>query len=465
MTGSRPTQADFHDLIDSFFNHMDDAFENFGLTLYNSERIYNTNDTCIYNGCIYICIENNISGPFNLDRWDYITEVPAIYLLNQWQNDINYNQYDVVRYKGKAYYSKLNNNIGNIPTKTTWWQEVICNKQNMVNWQPGIYFKNQKVIYNNNVYQVNCDAYILSINTATDISTGILLPILQKKYISILNLVCEVNVIDFSNNYIIEIGDIENFKNGEKVVVKSSTNKYSEVSIYNEYQSLKWRIKEALTESSYSNLYSFPNLHNIIVVNKEKMQFTIAGTVSFEFGFIQVKESSDNNGFYIINNLLYQSGTTIITVNESINSNTIDGIILQYTGYNMIYSTNKLNGCIIKVSDDNEIRFRSNKYINYKSKNYELLALNHIENSYELTINASSLSSQEPYGTCLYGYTTQLPHNLNDYYFNYQIYNNERETVTLESLRLKALDLNNAEIDVKDPTKYPNEEHTIILIS
>jgi len=251
MTGSRPTQADFHDLIDSFFNHLDDAFENFGLTIYNPDRTYNTNDTCINNGCIYICNDRNVSGPFNPDKWDFVTEMPAVYTLNPWQSDINYNQYDVVRYKGKAYYSKLNNNSANIPTNTTWWQEVLCNKQNMVNWQPGIYFKNQKVIYNNNVYQVNCDTYTLSINISSDINIGKLLPILQKKYINNLYLVREANVIDLSNNYIIEIGDIENFKNGEKVVVKSSTNKYSEVSIYNEYQSLKWRIKE----DRYKDMY------------------------------------------------------------------------------------------------------------------------------------------------------------------------------------------------------------------
>lgn len=465
LTGSRPTQTDFHDLIDSFFNHLDDAFDNFGLTLYNTARTYNTNDTCIYNGCIYICNDNNVSGPFNPDKWDYVTEVPAIYSLNLWLSDVNYNQFDIVRYKGKAYYSKLPNNIGNIPTNISWWQEVVCTWQNMVNWQPGVYFKNQKVIYNNNVYQVDCQTYTLSINISTDIATNKLVPILQKKHIDNLNLICEVDVIDCSNNYIIEIGNIEDFKNGDKIVIKSSTNKYYEVSIYDEYQSLKWRVKEALTESSYSSLYSFYYDHNIVFVNTEAKQFTIEGTVSFELGFIQVKNSTTNNGFYTINNVFYQSGTTIITVNESINSNTIDGIILQYTSSNIIYSTQKLNGCIIKTIKENEIFFRSNKYINYKTKNYKLLSLNNLDNAYELTINASSLSTQEPYGTCLYGLTTQLRHNLNNYYFTYEIYDDQNETISKEFIRIKALDTNNVEIDIKDPTIYTNSEHTIILIS
>lgn len=464
LTGSRPTQTDFHDLIDSYFNHLDDAFDNFGLTLYNTARTYNTNDTCIYNGCIYICNDNNVSGPFNPDKWDYVTEVTAIYSLNLWLSDVNYNQFDIVRYKGKAYYSKLNNNIGNIPTNISWWQEVVCTEKNMVNWQPGIYFKDQKVIYNDNIYLVNCDTFILSINAINDIQNGRLVSVLRKKHIDNILLINEAVVIDISNNYIIEIGDIEDFKNGEKIVIKSLTNKFYDVSIYGQYQSLKWRIKETLAEPTYSSLYSSPNNHNIVFVNTELKQFTIVGTVIFEFSFIKIENSTTNNGFYTINNVFYQSGNTIITVNESINSNTIDGIILQYTRYNNIYSTQKINGCIIKTSKDYEIFFRSNKYINYKTKNYELLSLNDLGDTYELTINASSLSTQEPYGTYLYGKTTQLQHNLNNYYFTYEIYNDEKETVTLEYLRIKALDTNNVEIDVKDPTKYTDSEHLIILI-
>lgn len=466
MNGCIPTEEDFHDLIDSYFNHIEDAFENFGLTTYDPLRTYNKNDTCIFNNQIWICNQNNVSGPFHKEKWEYLTNMPKIYFFPEWQPYTTYNQYDIVRWKNGIYYSRQNSNIGNIPTMSEYWAPTFCFEENIINWMPAVYHYNQYVIINDNLYRVAYEGYFLSLNAENDINRELFVPVLRRKYVATFYPIIETPAIDYSNNYLIKIDNLRNFSNGDLIVLKSSTNKYYEVSIYSKVSDYEWKIKEALHETNLLNLYSSSIQHNIIAVNQGKKQFTISGTVNIDFGFIQVKNSTRNNGFYTIVSVTYQNNNTIIEVNQTIPSSIADGVILRYTSSSQVTKVDKLDNCILKINKNENISYKPNKLLMYKNATYVLMDLYESELYQELVIEPSSLSG--PLGNVIIGSTVQINHNLKSTTFVWDIYNNsENRNVIKDLFNITIINDTTVEIDLLIPELWnikPVEHQMVIII-
>jgi hypothetical protein len=96
---------------------------------WNSTTRYQKNDIVSYGGAIYVCLvphagdDSTNTKPTNTDLWSKL--VGGLEFENDYNNSVEYQQGDIVRYGGYTYVAKQDSQ-GNLPTNTVYWE--ILNK-------------------------------------------------------------------------------------------------------------------------------------------------------------------------------------------------------------------------------------------------------------------------------------------------------------------------------------------------
>jgi hypothetical protein len=148
LTGAKPTQKDYHDLIESVVNQEEAAA--FGLGEYNPTALYKAGAGTLRLGKIYQALED-VSGTFNPLKWRDITSQVLSTGFPIWNSgeSVPVNAYR--ERNSRLFKSLQNGNTGNDPVldsvvSPVWWQEISASSGAFGKyWQNGLYFHNDVV--------------------------------------------------------------------------------------------------------------------------------------------------------------------------------------------------------------------------------------------------------------------------------------------------------------------------------
>lgn len=358
IRGARPTQQDFHDLFDSTFFHLDDDFDINALSEYNPLRTYNKGDTFIYNGTLYLCLFDGVSGEFDISKHEQIGIPSKLYQFPRWNENTNYSINTIIRWKHKLWLSLIDNNIGNEPNDiSTAWMLLFFSNYQIVAWQPGVFFKEQIIIDPfKNQWRIKSSNYLLSQNLPDEIQQNKWERLGINKKTFPLKFSERGDIINYSNGFKIEIGGniTDYFNEYDECILSNSIDHLLTVfdSSYDENENKTIiRIKESFYPFDTGEIYYNKTSRNIIEINANPSDnwIKVDGIIEPRPKMYIYKNNTSEKLVFNIIGLNYENGQTTIMLQEDLSNiqiNDVANFFLNNTTANGIYR----NESIIKTN-------------------------------------------------------------------------------------------------------------------
>lgn len=354
VRGARPTQQDFHDLFDSTFFHLDDNLEIDALSEYNPLHLYNKGDTFIYNGNLYICLFDGVSGEFDISKHEQIGISSKLYQFPRWNENVHYAANTIVRWKHQLWLSLIDNNLGNEPNESSnVWMKLFFSHHPIVQWQPGVFFNYQIVIdAHKNQWKLKNTNYLISLNLIDEIQQnkweryGINKKTFPVKFAE------KGDIFNYSNGFKIETGgnNTDYFNEHDELILTNSIDHLLTVfdSLYDENENKTIiRIKQSFYPYNTGEIYYNKTTRNIIEINTNPSDnwIKVDGIINPRPKMYIYKISTGEKILFNIINFNHNNGQTIINVQEDLSTiqiGDVANLFLQNTTANNIYRTESI---------------------------------------------------------------------------------------------------------------------------